>query len=128
MVVFDQDLPLLAGQDPAAGPDLAISAQAAFELRPAVDIGAGIGRVGQHVVDGVVGRLDPPDLGAVQIRRRGQRPFQACARSHSHTARADPHAANCSNTATMTPLTASSGWNRTSVGPSPQTSPTGRAR
>jgi hypothetical protein len=77
MVVLDQDLPLLARQDPAAGPDLAVLAEAAFELGPAVDIRAGIGRMGQHVMDGVVGRLDPPDVGAVQVGRRGQRPSQA---------------------------------------------------
>ncbi|HZD14399.1 MAG TPA: hypothetical protein VE196_04590 [Pseudonocardiaceae bacterium] len=40
----------------AAGPDLAVVTQAAFELRPAIDIRPGIGWVGQHVVHGVVGR------------------------------------------------------------------------
>ena len=77
MVILDQDLPLLTRQDPAAAADLAVLAQAAFELRPAVDIRAGIGRMGQHVVHGVVGRLDPADAAAVQVGRRGQRPFQA---------------------------------------------------
>ena len=87
MVVLDQDLPLLAGQDPTAGPDLAVLTQAAFELRSSVDIGAGIGRVGQHVVHGVVGRLDPSDLSSMQIRRWGQRPLQAlCAQPQPHRA------------------------------------------
>jgi hypothetical protein len=77
MVIFDQDLPLLARQHPAADPDLAVGVQSAFELRPAVDVCAGIGRVGQHVVHGVIRRLDPADVAAVQVGRRDQRPFQA---------------------------------------------------
>ncbi len=65
VVVADQDLPLAAGDGLVAGAHGAVLAEVGVRAGAAVDVGAGVGRVGQNGVDGVVGRLDPRDLRAL---------------------------------------------------------------
>ena len=78
-MIGDEDLPLLTGQPPASLAQHATGVKVAFLAGPAVDIRAGIGRVGQRRVHRVVGRLDPGDLrrAAAQVPGGLQRPAQA---------------------------------------------------
>ena len=51
--------------------------QRRLPARFAIDVGAGIDRVGQHMVDGGVARLDPADLGVCMHLQRECDPFRA---------------------------------------------------
>src|ERR1017187_7280441 len=65
-------------------------------------------------------------MGLFMVARNGNESLSE--RNQSQTLRADPSSANFENTVRMAPVTASSGWKRTSPSPSPQTKPTGRPR
>ena len=81
VVIGDEDLPLVAGQAAAALAQRAARVKVAFLAGPAVDVRAGIGRVGQRGVHRMIGRLHPGDLrypaAAPGIGDLLQRPAQA---------------------------------------------------
>jgi hypothetical protein len=76
MMVRDQHLPFGAWQ---AAQALLAAAGGIEEDLPAgfpVDVGAGINRVGEHVVDGGAARLDPSDLAALMHPQREFEPLR----------------------------------------------------
>ena len=79
VVIGDEDLPLVAGQPAAPLAQRAVRAEVPLLAGAAVDVGAGVSRVGQRGVHRMVGRLDPGDLAglAVQVDGLLQRPAQA---------------------------------------------------
>jgi hypothetical protein len=72
VVICDEHLPLALRQLPTPDPHLAVLAEVALLAGFAEHVGTGIGRVGEHGVHRVVGRLDPGDLGAEQVGGRLQ--------------------------------------------------------
>lgn len=87
VMVFDEHLPLVLRQHMAAHTQLPVLADTALLAGPAIDVGTGVGRMGQHRVHRVVGRLDPRDVlvtGDVPVLL--QREFQAV------VAKPQPHA------------------------------------
>jgi len=77
MMLRDEHLPLRARQMPNALPARARRIQRRLRARFAIDVCAGIDRVGQHMVDGGVARLDPADLGALVHLQWECEPFRA---------------------------------------------------
>ena len=118
MMPGDQDLPSsgrgtarrLAGRGPGCV-DVALGAGAA------VDVGAPVGGMGEDLVHRRVGGRDPASCPSRSDG--GCRPLLAQPRAS--TCRADPAAANRSNTAPITPRTASSGCSRIYPGTRQQT-------
>ena len=76
VVIGDEDLPLVAGQPAAALAERAAGAEADLVAAAAVDVGTSVGRVGQRRVHGMIGGLDPGDLGWPQAGALLQRPAQ----------------------------------------------------
>src|SRR6266545_679876 len=62
MMVGDEDLPVGLGQAPGAAAHLPFLGDVALVAGPAIHVGASIGRVGDDVVDRLVGRHDLADL------------------------------------------------------------------
>ena len=65
MVLRDEHLPLGARQTSQARSAHASAIQDRFLAGFAIGVGAGIDRVGEHMVDGGVARLDPADAAAL---------------------------------------------------------------
>ena len=71
MMLLDQHLPFLARQLPDALLAHASCVERHFRARLAIDIGPGIDRVRQNLVDSVIARLHPADLGmGVHLQRQ----------------------------------------------------------
>ncbi|MGB8383542.1 MAG: hypothetical protein WCG47_20215, partial [Dermatophilaceae bacterium] len=76
-MIGDEHLPLALGQGAATDPGGAVGADVAVLAGLAEHVGARVSGMGEHVVHGMVGRLHPDDLGAVQVGGRLQREPQA---------------------------------------------------
>lgn len=59
MVVHDQHLPVAAVQPAGAGAQHTVVVEAAFAAGATIDIGASVGRMGEHTVDRRVGGCHP---------------------------------------------------------------------
>ena len=77
VMIGDEHLPLALGQGAATDPGGAVGADVAVLAGLAEHVGARVSGMGEHVVHGMVGRLHPDDLGAVQVGGRLQREPQA---------------------------------------------------
>jgi hypothetical protein len=77
VVVGDEDLPLALGQHAAADLQLAVLVDVTFEAGLAVDVGAGVDRMGQDLVHGGVGRFHPDDLTGGVVDAALERHLQA---------------------------------------------------
>ena len=64
-MIGDEHLPLVLGQPTLAGAQDAVFADVAFAAGAPEGVGAGVGGVGEHVVHGMVGGLDPGEFTAV---------------------------------------------------------------
>lgn len=76
MVIFDEHLPLAWGQLVTAYSQLAVRADVALLTGPPEHVGTGVGGVGEHGMNRMIGGLHPGDLGGVQIAGRLQRELQ----------------------------------------------------
>jgi hypothetical protein len=76
VVIFDEHFPLALGQHPPPYPQHAAVADPPLLAAAAEGIGTGIGRVGEHVVHRVVGRLGPDEFRSADIGARLQRELQ----------------------------------------------------
>ena len=117
--------PFVLGQAPDALADFTLLVDAALVTGAAVSVGAGIDGIYQDAVDGGVGRRAQRISPAGSPRVGKGRPSL---QNQSQTRRAEPSSRKRSKTVRMAPLTAASGWKRTSPGASPQTKPSGRPR
>jgi hypothetical protein len=92
MVVGDQDFPFVLWQHAAAHPQDAVLADPFDRTCSAEGVGAGVGGVGQDVVDRVIGRVDPHHLGGgVDESALVQGQFQALvAQPQPHPAHRSP--------------------------------------
>src|SRR5680860_699534 len=91
VVVGDEDLPLILGDLATPGTQRPVVVDVALHAGASVDVGAGIGGMGQGGVDRVVGRLHPGDVrwpAAAHVTGGLQRPAQPL------VAQPQPHAAH----------------------------------
>ncbi len=122
MVVVNEHARLVSRQKVHALSHLPGLINVALALGPAVYVGAGVGRVGEHHVDSVVGGGYPPDLGGREATVWEE---QLLLQEPEQVLRAEPNSKKRWKTLPMALATASSGSKSISPSSSPQTRPTG---